>query len=207
MKPTLEVGDYIVVTKWSFGYGRYSFAPFEGLLPHGRLFARHPTRGQVVVFRPTPEPDRDLIKRVIGLPGDRIQMIEGRLYINGQGVPRQSLGMVPFLDENRQIQQVEAYRETLPNGVSYVVHEISGDRGYLDNTGVFVVPPEHYFMMGDNRDNSEDSRTQMVSYVPFDNLVGPAQFVVVSFDSTTSLFKPWTLFTGFRPQRFFKKVE
>src|SRR5215475_10855001 len=89
MQPTLEVGDYIIVTKWSFGYGRYSFAPLEGLLPHGRLFGRAPERGDVVVFRPAPEPDRDFIKRVIGMPGDRIQMIDGRLYINGEAVQRE----------------------------------------------------------------------------------------------------------------------
>jgi signal peptidase I len=206
MQPTLEVGDYIVVTKWSYGYGRYSFAPLEGLLPHGRLFGRDPQRGDVVVFRPPPEPSRDFIKRLIGLPGDRIQVIDGILHINGQAVQRESMGIVDFEDEDGRIDQIAEYRETLPNGVSYVTF----DRGMteLDNTRVYVVPPGHYFMMGDDRDNSADSRVpSVVGYVPRDNLVGPAQFIVVSFDHTTSLFAPWTLFTGFRGNRFLKPVQ
>jgi signal peptidase I len=204
MQPTLEVGDYIVVTKWSFGYGRYSFAPLEGLLPHGRLFGREPERGEVVVFRPTPEPDRDFIKRLIGLPGDRIQVIDGLLHINGEAVERESLGVVAFSNEDGLIENIQAYRETLPNGVSYTTF----DKGVteLDNTRVFVVPAGNYFMMGDDRDNSDDSR-RSVGYVPFDNLVGPAQFVVASFSKSTNLFLPWTLFTGFRGDRFLKAVD
>ncbi len=207
MQPTLEVGDYIVVTKWSYGYGRFSFAPLEGLFPHGRLFGSEPHRGDVVVFRPPPEPDRDFIKRVIGLPGDRIQMIDGLLHINGQPVQRESLGIVNFEDEDGLIEPIQAYRETLPDGVSYTVFDRT-PRGELDNTRVYVVPEGHYFMMGDDRDNSADSRVpSVVGYVPFDNLVGPAQFVVVSFDNTTSLLQPWTLFTGFRGSRFLKSVN
>ncbi|MBL8543043.1 MAG: signal peptidase I [Hyphomonadaceae bacterium] len=207
MQPTLEVGDYIVVTKWSYGYGRFSFAPLEGLFPHGRLFGSEPHRGDVVVFRPPPEPDRDFIKRVIGLPGDRIQMIDGLLHINGQPVQRESLGIVNFEDEDGLIEPIQAYRETLPDGGSYTVFDRT-PRGELDNTRVYVVPEGHYFMMGDDRDNSADSRVpSVVGYVPFDNLVGPAQFVVVSFDNTTSLLQPWTLFTGFRGSRFLKSVN
>lgn len=207
MQPTLEVGDYIVVTKWSYGYGRFSFAPLEGLFPHGRLFGSEPHRGDVVVFRPPPEPDRDFIKRVIGLPGDRIQMIDGVLHINGEPVQRESLGIVDFEDEDGLIEPIQAYRETLPNGASYTVFDRT-PRGELDNTRVYVVPEGHYFMMGDDRDNSADSRVpSVVGYVPFDNLVGPAQFVVVSFDNTTSLLQPWTLFTGFRGSRFLKSVN
>ena len=207
MQPTLEVGDYTVVTKWSYGYGRFSFAPLEGLFPHGRLFGSEPHRGDVVVFRPPPEPDRDFIKRVIGLPGDRIQMIDGVLHINGEPVQRESLGIVDFEDEDGLIEPIQAYRETLPNGASYTVFDRT-PRGELDNTRVYVVPEGHYFMMGDDRDNSADSRVpSVVGYVPFDNLVGPAQFVVVSFDNTTSLLQPWTLFTGFRGSRFLKSVN
>ncbi|MGE0740750.1 MAG: signal peptidase I [Hyphomonadaceae bacterium] len=206
MQPTLEVGDYIVVTKWSYGYGRFSFAPLEGLLPHGRLFGSAPRQGDVVVFRPTPEPDRDFIKRVIGMPGDRIQMIDGVLHINGEPVQRESLGVTEFENEHGLIEPIQTYRETLPNGVSYVTF----DRGTfeLDNTRVYEVPEGHYFMMGDDRDNSADSRVpSVVGFVPYDNLVGPAQFTVVSFDSSTSLFRPWTLFSGFRSERFLKSVE
>jgi signal peptidase I len=206
MQPTLEVGDYIVVTKWSYGYGRFSFAPLEGLLPHGRLFGSQPARGDVVVFRPLPEPDRDFIKRVIGMPGDRIQVIDGVLHINGEAIQRESVGVTPFENEHGVVEQIPTYRETLPNGVSYVTF----DKGMteLDNTRVFEVPEGHYFMMGDDRDNSADSRVpSVVGFVPYDNLVGPAQFVVVSFNGSTSLFRPWTLFTGFRGDRFLKSVN
>ena len=207
MQPTLEVGDYIVVTKWSYGYGRFSFAPLEGLLPHGRLFGSQPQRGDVVVFRPVPEPDRDFIKRVIGLPGDRIQMIDGILHINGEPVQRESLGVQEFADEDGIIERIPAYRETLPNGASYTTFDRT-PRGELDNTREYVVPEGHFFMMGDDRDNSADSRVpSMVGFVPYDNLVGPAKFTVVSFDGTTSLFRPWTLFTGFRGERFLKAVH
>jgi signal peptidase I len=205
MQPTLAVGDYILVTKWSFGYGRFSFAPLEGLLPHGRLFGRGPERGEVVVFRPAPEPERDFIKRVIGLPGDRIQMIDGRLHINGEAVERESLGLVDFENPDGYIERIQAYRETLPNGVSYTTFD-RRENGELDQTRLYIVPEGHYFMMGDDRDQSDDSR-HSVGYVPYDNLVGPAQFVVASFDGTTSLLQPWTLFTGFRGERFLKAVE
>jgi signal peptidase I len=206
MQPTLEVGDYIVVTKWSYGYGRFSFAPLEGLLPHGRLFGSQPQRGDVVVFRPVPEPDRDFIKRVIGLPGDRIQVIDGVLHINGEAVQRESLGITNFQNERGVIEPIQTYRETLPNGVSYITF----DKGMseLDNTRVYEVPEGNYFMMGDDRDNSADSRVpSVVGFVPYDNLVGPAQFIVVSFNGDTSLFRPWTLFTGFRGDRFLKSVN
>lgn len=205
MQPTLEVGDYIVVTKWSYGYGRYSFAPLEGLLPQGRVFARTPERGDVVVFRPPPEPDRDFIKRVIGMPGDRIQVNEGVLYINGTAVERELVGPTNACPrEGESSFEALAYRETLPNGVSYITCD--GGMTELDNTRVFVVPEHNYFMMGDDRDNSDDSR-RSVGYVPFDNLVGPAQFVVASFERNTSIFLPWTLFTGFRGDRFMKPVK
>jgi signal peptidase I len=206
MQPTLEVGDYIVVTKWSYGYGRFSFAPLEGLLPHGRLFGSQPERGDVIVFRPQPEPGRDFIKRLIGLPGDRIQVNNGVLYINGEAVERESLGAQPFENEHGVVEHIQTYRETLPNGVSYITF----DRGAteLDSTRVFEVPEGNYFMMGDDRDNSADSRVpSVVGFVPYDNLVGPAQFIVVSFDNTTSIFQPWTLFTGFRGNRFLKSVN
>ena len=207
MEPTLAVGDYIVVTKWSLGYGRFSFAPLEWLLPHGRLFGRGPERGEVVVFRPPPKPESDYIKRVIGLPGDRIQMIDGVLHINGAPVRREALGEVEFENQDGYVEHIPAFRETLPNGVSYVTFDRE-ENGPLDQTRVFVVPEGHYFMMGDNRDNSADSRVPaVVGFVPYDNLVGPAQFVVTSFDHTTSIFRPWTLFTGFRAERFLKPVE
>lgn len=206
MQPTLEVGDYIVVTKWSYGYGRFSFAPFEGLLPRGRLFNAPPHRGDVIVFRPPPAENKDFIKRLVGLPGDRIQVIDGVLHINGEPVQREDLGEVDFRDQDGTIERIHAYRETLPGGgPSYTTFD-RYPNGELDQTRVFVVPEGHYFLMGDDRDNSADSRTGTVGYVPYDNLVGPAQFVVVSFDSTAQL-APWTWFSGFRGERFMKRVE
>ena len=209
MQPTLAVGDYILVTKWSFGYGRYSFAPLDGVLPHGRLFASVPKRGQVIVFRPPGEPERDFIKRVIGLPGDRIQMLNGVLQINGQPVQRVAAGVT---DECPQYagddREVLTFRETLPNGVTYTTCDKTPN-GDLDSTRVFVVPENSYFMMGDDRDNSDDSRHigGPVGFVPAENLIGPAQFVVASFDNSTSLIQPWTLITGFRGNRFLKPVR
>jgi signal peptidase I len=201
----LAVGDYVVVTKWSYGYGRYSLAPLEGLLPHGRVFAQTPERGDVVVFRPPLEPNKDYIKRVIGLPGDRIQMREGVVLINGRPVERERVGLTDACPGDRS-SEATAYRETLDNGVSY----LTCDKGMTqwDNTRVYVVPDGHYFMMGDDRDNSADSRVPgEVGFVPFDHLVGPAQFVVVSFRDGSSILAPWTLITGFRGDRFMRPVN
>ncbi len=205
MQPTLEIGDYIVVTKWSFGYSRYSFAPLEGLLPRGRLFGSGPERGEVVVFRPPHEPSKDYIKRVVGMPGDRIQMVDGVLHINGEPVGMEPLGVQEFENGAGFIERIPAYREILPGGSGHIIFD-RNPRAELDNTREVTVPEGHYFMMGDDRDFSDDSR-RSVGFVPADNLVGPAKFVVVSFDHTTSIIMPWTLFTGFRGDRFLKAVE
>jgi signal peptidase I len=202
MQPTLAIGDYVVVTKWSYGYGRYSFAPLEGLLPRGRVFASQPERGDVIVFRPPLEPYKDYIKRLIGLPGDRIQMRDGVLHINGEPVAREQVGVTTECGVDEAI----LYRETLPNGVNYLTCDINPTKIDLDETREFQIPNGHYFMMGDNRDNSDDSR-RSVGFVPYDNLVGPAQFTVVSFTEDTSILRPWTLFTGFRTDRFMRGVE
>jgi signal peptidase I len=175
MQPALYPGDYLVVAKWSYGYGRYSFAPLGG--PSPRLFARAPERGDLAVFRPVSEPDGDFIKRVIGLPGDRIQMIAGILYINGEAVDRQNLGEGVFIDAEGFPTAVQVYRETLPNGVSHLVFDREAS-GQLDNTREFVAPPDHYFVMGDDRDNSADSRVPgVVGFVPFENFIGRADWV------------------------------
>ena len=171
MQPTINVGDYILVSKSSYGYSRFSFAPFEGLLPHGRWRARDPALGDIAAFRPAPEPNRDFVKRVVGLPGDRVQMIRGVLFINGAPVQREDLGEQSFNDAYGAPFNARVYRETLPNGVSY----LTLDRGdlELDNTPVFTVPANSYFVMGDDRDNSADSRVQsVVGFVPFENLIG-----------------------------------
>lgn len=172
MQPTLNVGDYVLASKWAYGYSRYSFVPFQNLLPDGRWRAHAPARGDIAVFRPVSEPNRDFVKRIVGMPGDRIQMIEGVLHINGQPVTHESLGEQTFQSDSGSF-SATAYRETLPGGVTYTTL----DRGpsELDNTPVFVVPTGHYFMMGDDRDNSADSRVpSIVGFVPNDNLVGRA---------------------------------
>jgi signal peptidase I len=181
MQPMLYVGDHFVVTKWTYGYGRYSFAPFPG--PESRIGGRAPQRGEVAVFRPRPEPDRDFVKRVIGLPGDRIQMIGGVLHINGEAVPREDLGEVSFMDEDGSVVRGHGYRETLPGGTSYMVLDRIPN-SELDNTRVFVVPPGHYFLLGDDRDNSADSRVpSVVGDVPLANFVGPVAYVIESSTS------------------------
>ena len=172
MQPTIEVGEYFLVNKRSYGYSRYSAAPFQVLFPSGRLYSREPRRGDVVVFRPVPDPDRDFVKRVVGLPGDRIQMIDGVLHINGEAVARESVGVIAVDDGYGDVESIPAIRETLPNGVSYTTLD-RAPRSELDNTREFIVPSAHYFMMGDDRDNSADSRVaSVVGYVPYDNLIG-----------------------------------
>jgi signal peptidase I len=179
MQPALYPGDHMVVTKWTYGYGRYSFAPFP-FLDEGRLFGRAPQRGELAVFRPRPEPDRDFIKRVIGLPGDRVQMLDGVLHINGEAVRREPLGEVSFDDGSGHVVTAQGYRETLPGGASYVILD-RDDNSELDNTRVYQVPDGHYFMMGDDRDNSADSRVpSVVGFIPVENFVGPVAWIIPS---------------------------
>ena len=190
MEPNLYEGDYIVVTKWSYGYSRHS-APFSPPLFEGRLLAQAPERGDVVVFK-TPFDNRtDLVKRLIGLPGDRIQVRNSELWLNGVRVPR---APAPGAATDPRAMG-EIFRETLPGGRSYLTQDYGPDGG-LDNTDVYVVPEGHYFMMGDNRDNSMDSRVPVaaggVGYLPSENLVGRARVVLVSWKPGASILKPWT---------------
>jgi len=187
MMDTLLVGDYLFVSKSAYGYSRYSF-PF-GVIPFsGRFFASEPKRGDIVVFKWPRDNSTDYIKRLVGLPGDRIQVKDGVLYINDKAVPKVKAD--DFVgDYEGQIRHVDRYRETLPNGVSYYVLDRDRD-GNLDNTEVFLVPEGHYFMMGDNRDNSDDSRAG-VGYVPFENFVGKAEIIFFSTDGSARIWEVW----------------
>jgi signal peptidase I len=195
MQGTLLVGDYLFVSKAAYGYSRYSL-PWGYLwpLPHGRILASTPQRGDVVVFKTPLDNRTDYIKRLIGLPGDRIQMKDGVLYINDEPIPK--IPVAPFVEDlGGRRHEVAQYRETLPNGVSYNVLDREPN-GNLDNTDVFVVPKDCYFMMGDNRDNSLDSRVPVaaggVGYVPFENLVGKAEILFFSVDDNRArLWELW----------------
>src|SRR5215813_8688293 len=199
MKDTLLVGDYLFVSQFSYGYSRYSL-PFSLPLFSGRIFGASPERGDVVVFALPRDPSTDYIKRVIGLPGDRIQMIGGLLHINGAPVKRERVS--DFIDDENGV-AVRRWRETLPNGVSYETLDLQED-GSLDNTQEYVVPPGHYFMMGDNRDNSLDSRVPSgVGYVPFENLIGKAQIIFFSIGDGESVWHIWNWPGSVRWSRLF----
>jgi len=183
MKPTLLVGDYIFVSKYSYGYNRFSF-PFSPPLAliSGRVFASEPERGDVVVFRLPKDPSTDYVKRVVGLPGDRIQMVNGVLHINGTPVKREQIEDFVETEDNGREVHIKQWRETLPNGVSHMTLDMI-ENGFYDNTKEYRVPAGHYFMMGDNRDNSSDSRVEnAVGYVPAENLIGRVQIMFWSVD-------------------------
>lgn len=177
MSPALIAGDKFFALKSAYGYSRYSF-PFGGLSFNGRIFSAQPAYGDIVVFRQPADPSTDYVKRVVGLPGDRIQMKAGRLSINGQPVPREQLSDQPesHLCDADPPRPVKRWREQLPNGVTHETLDCF-DNGYYDNTREYVVPAGHYFVMGDNRDNSADSRVPQVGYVPHDYLVGRVAFI------------------------------
>jgi signal peptidase I len=204
MRPTLLEGDYLFVTKWAYGYSRYSL-PFSPNLFSGRIFGSSPERGDVVVFKFPPNPSLDYIKRVVGLPGDRIQVRGGQLFINGEGVPREKVGQITNPDITEVDRPVDVYRETLPNGVSYDTLDLTPN-GIGDETREYVVPPGHYFMMGDNRDNSTDSRFT-VGFVPEENLVGRANIIFFSIADGASPLEIWKWPTLMRPTRLFNFVR
>ncbi len=200
MYPTLMVGDYLFVSKYSYGYSRHSFPwsipPFEG-----RIFEGSPERGDVVVFKEPRGNSTDYIKRVIGLPGDTIQVVGGVLYVNGEGVERRRIEDYVWEDGRRSVQ----YVEVLPNGRTHRILEEEGDLGSNDDTQIYAVPPAHYFMMGDNRDNSSDSR--VIGPVPSENLIGRAEILFYSHDGTARWWQVWKWPFAMRFGRFFNSVE
>jgi signal peptidase I len=184
MIPTLLVGDYLFVSKYSYGFSRWSF-PF-GIVPiSGRIFGRLPDRGDVAVFK-KPGENTDYIKRIIGLPGDRVQMRGGQLFLNGVLVPQEPIGMFSDLGEGT----VQRLRETLPGGKFHDVLD-RFQNGPMDDTPEFHLPDDHIFVMGDNRDNSQDSRDREVGFVPVENLVGRAEIIFWSTDGSAGLLEPW----------------
>ncbi|WP_068083012.1 signal peptidase I [Polycladidibacter stylochi] len=201
MKDTLLIGDYLFVSKYSYGYSQYSF-PY-GLAPiSGRIWSSNPKRGDIAVFKLPTDNSTDYIKRVIGLPGDEIQVKNSRLYINGKLVERKRIDdFVETTPRGTKI-SIPRYVETLPNGVSYETLDATPN-GALDNTGVYHVPEGHYFMMGDNRDNSQDSRVmEQVGFVPLKNFVGRAEIIFFSVQEGSAPWQFWKWPWSLRWQRF-----
>jgi signal peptidase I len=208
MQPNLLEGDYLIVSKSSYGYSRHSI-PFSPALFSGRVFGRVPQRGDVIVFKLPRDGRTDYVKRLVGLPGDRIQMKAGQLVLNGKAVSRHPLTPVTLDTGYGFSRPVARYAEVLPNGRSYVTYDLGPD-GEGDDTPVVIVPEGHYFMLGDNRDNSLDSRFPLeigVGMVPADNLVGKAKIVMMSWNKGASLAKPWTWIMNARSDRFLHMLK
>ncbi|MFT6076942.1 MAG: signal peptidase I [Myxococcota bacterium] len=199
MKSNLLIGDYIFVSKFSYGYSKYSF-PFAPNLFSGRIFESTPKRGDVIVFRLPSNPKINYIKRLIGLPGDKIQLIDGQVFLNEEPMDKEYVD--DFVEDGISIRRFE---ETLPSGKKIVVLDQYPDSPQ-DNTGIYEVPEGHYFMMGDNRDNSQDSRfLNAVGYVPMENLVGKAQ--IVFFSDKSPFWQFWNWYSDVRWKRIFKILD
>ena len=206
MLPNLLIGDYLFVSKFSYGYSRFSF-PFGAVpLPANRVFGDEPERGDVVVFKLPSNTSINYIKRVIGLPGDTLQMKAGKLFLNGRLVKQYNDGKFKHVFNNKYEQVLDKYKEKLENGKAYSILNIN-DFQPLDNTKEFIVPESHYFMMGDNRDNSLDSRANGGWFVPFENLVGKGNFIFFSVSGDTRFWQFWRWPFNVRYNRIFKKIK
>jgi len=210
MEPTLLIGDALLASKYPYGYGTASL-PIQINLPETRrMFGAVPQRGDVVVFRWPGDRSQAWVKRVVGLPGDRIQMRQGQLFINDRAASLKPDGIGEAEDDNGGSEPAYRYIETLPNGVAHAIFKLH-DNGRLDNTPEVTVPPDRLFVMGDNRDNSADSRVPLreggVGLLPMDNLVGRADAVVGSWDLGIRGQPVWTWLSGFRVARFFTAVH
>lgn len=205
MVPTLLVGDYLFVSKFSYGYSKYSL-PLGLPLFSGRVLFKEPDRGDVAVFKLPTDNKTDYIKRIVGLPGDKIQMRSGILHINGTAVKRTENGVVQSPGPFGRTVPVRRYIETLPNGRSHPIFELT-DAGPLDNTDVYSVPEGHYFAMGDNRDNSQDSRVlSEVGFVPRENLVGRAEILFFATNGSARIWEIWKWPWAIRFGRFFQSI-
>ena len=210
MEPTLLIGDALLATKYPYGYSTASMPIHISFPETSRVFGELPKRGDVVVFRWPGDRSQVWVKRVIGLPGDRIQMRDGRVWINGQAVKLKPDGIGEAENDNGSSEPAQRYVETLPGGVSHVIFKIN-DNGRLDNTAEVTVPAGHLFVMGDNRDNSADSRVPVreggVGLLPTDDLVGRVDAIVGSWDMGIRSQPVWTWLSGFRLARFFTAVH
>lgn len=200
MIPTLLVGDYLFVNKFCYGFSRRSF-PFGLKLFSGRIAHKEPKLGDVVVFFNPKHDNLDYIKRLVGLPGDRVQVIKGVLHINGQSVQLERIEDYHMIDDKGHLRVIPQYIETLPNGVKHrILKAYPFGKGRLDNTEEFVIPAGHYFMMGDNRDNSSDSRVSLtVGFIPSENIIGRAE--ILFFSTEAKWYEPWNWPFGLRYDR------
>jgi len=205
MEPTLLIGDRLFVSKYSYGYSKHSF-PFSPQILNKRIFPKKPDRGDVIVFKTPADNRTDYIKRLIGLPGDTIQIINGDLYINNIKVNKVKIKSSRFINCGSSKIKVNSFMETLPNGISY--EAVYNSKGTMMNTDIYQVPENHYFFMGDNRDCSKDSRfLSSVGYVNFNNLVGKAKVIFFSNDTKKGFFLEfWKWHNSLRFERFFKSI-
>tara|TARA_B100000029_G_scaffold447424_1_gene469188 strand:+ start:187 stop:915 length:729 start_codon:yes stop_codon:yes gene_type:complete len=204
MKPNILVGDFIFVSKWSYGYSKHSL-PFSLPIIPNKIFNKLPERGDIVIFK-TPQDNRtDYIKRVIGLPGDKIKIQNGSIVINNNLIIRQKINDFIDNDFNASIKRIRRYKEFFFDKEIEVL-DIT-DQGIVDNTGIYEVPAGYFFVMGDNRDNSQDSRFKnVVGFIPFENLIGKAQFIFFSLENSKFL-EVWKWPKAIRFNRLFKKIR